>query len=156
MAVKVLCIGKTSEAYLQNGMQIYFKRLRKYGVIHWLELADVKKNLFHTPEELMKLEAAVFNAKLTSTDFVVALDEKGDTFTSRDFASKWNALTAQNSSVVVLIGGAFGFDKEFRKRFNFSISLSDMTFSHQLVRLLFLEQLYRAQTILHGEPYHND
>jgi 23S rRNA (pseudouridine1915-N3)-methyltransferase len=156
MAVKVLCIGKTSESYLNEGMEIYKQRLKKYGGISFIELPDVKKKHFSNPEELKVQEAVAFMKEIRNTDFVVGLDEKGIQYGSRAFAKKWNDLLAGNSNLTFVIGGAYGFNDELRERFNLLISLSEMTFSHQLVRLLFLEQAYRANTILHGEPYHND
>lgn len=156
MSIKVFCIGKTSEEYLNSGMSVYLKRLLKYGNLQWIELTDVKKNKFSNQIELKHLEGKLFLREIGSNDFVIGLDEKGKQFTSREFATWLNQVTVSNSNLVFIIGGAFGYSEELYQRMNYMISMSEMTFSHQLVRLLFLEQLYRAYTILHGEPYHND
>ncbi|MCB0734374.1 MAG: 23S rRNA (pseudouridine(1915)-N(3))-methyltransferase RlmH [Flavobacteriales bacterium] len=156
MAIRVLSIGKTSTSYLTEGMGMYLKRLNKYGGINWTELPDIRKNKFSTDMELKALEADAFLKEIGTTDFVIGLDEKGKSYTSRAFAGKMNDWMVGNSNLVFVIGGAFGFDHKLYERMNTKISMSEMTYSHQLVRLLFLEQLYRAFTILKGEPYHND
>ena len=106
---------------------------------------------------LKKEEAKLFNQNLENTDLVVLLDEKGKEFTSREFAQKLNGY--QNNSIkriCFLIGGAYGFSEEIYKRANEKLSLSKMTFTHQMIRLFFVEQIYRADQILQGKPYHND
>ena len=155
MSVKILCLGKTSEKYILDGMAIYQKRLSKYGGMQWIELPDNKKKNLN-PTKLKEAEAKIFLKEIKPSDYVIGLDENGRHYSSRDFAAKWSQVTSNNSDVVILIGGAFGYGDAVYQRMNSMISLSEMTFSHQLVRLLFLEQLYRAYTILHGEPYHND
>jgi 23S rRNA (pseudouridine1915-N3)-methyltransferase len=156
MSVKILCIGKTADSYLEQGMNVYKKRLNKYGGIRWIELPDVSKKKFSSENSLKLLESKIFLKEIQPNDYVIGLDEKGSQFKSRDFASKWNELTVGHSNLVVLVGGAYGYHEELYSRMDSLISMSKMTFSHQLVRLLFLEQLYRAYTILNGEPYHND
>lgn len=156
MAIKALCIGKTSESYLKDGMEIFTKRIGKYASFQWIELSDVKKNKFSSSDELKKLEAEILLKEIAPRDFVIGLDEKGESYSSRDFAASLNQFSVENANVVFIIGGAFGYDEQVYQRMNKKISLSKMTFSHQLVRLLFLEQLYRAYSILKGDPYHND
>jgi len=156
MSVKIVCIGKTSESYLKEGMNVYLKRLTRYGNIQWIELPDVPKKKFNSQTTLKYQEFLLFQKEFQPGDCVVGLDEKGGSYGSHSFAQFWNTLVTGNSNVIVLIGGAYGYHDELYSRMNNRISLSQMTFSHQLVRLLFLEQLYRAHTILRGEPYHND
>lgn len=156
MALKIVSIGKTANQFLVKSLEDYKNRVSKYAVISWVELADVKKKLFNSPEELKKLEAAQFLKEIKPNSYVVGLDEKGKQFTSREWAAELNKITASNADVVFLIGGAFGFGDEVYNRMNTRISLSKMTLSHQMVRLLLIEQVYRAYSILNGEPYHND
>ena len=106
---------------------------------------------------MKKEEAKLFIQNLENTDLVVLLDEKGKEFTSREFAQKLNSY--QNNSIkriCFLIGGAYGFSEEIYTRANEKLSLSKMTFTHQMIRLFFVEQIYRADQILQGKPYHND
>jgi 23S rRNA (pseudouridine1915-N3)-methyltransferase len=156
MAIRVLSIGKTSDEFLKKQINTYVSRVSKYAIPTWHELPDVKKKLFNKPEELKKLEAQIFLKEIKPNSFVIGLDEKGKSFTSREFANKIDHWTVNNADLVFVIGGAFGFDQELYNRMNTMISLSKMTLSHQMVRLLLAEQLYRGYSILHGEPYHND
>ena len=106
---------------------------------------------------IKQLEAEKIISKLKSDDFLILLDEKGKSFSSVQFAQYIEKKSNQSTKkIVFLIGGAYGFDTKIYERANDKISLSDMTFSHQLIRLIFMEQLYRAYTILHNLPYHNE
>jgi len=149
-------IGKTAERYLDEGMAVYEKRLRHYVPFEVSVLPDVKQAKNLHPAQLKEAEGALVLDRLEKRDILVLLDENGKTFGSVAFA-KWieGQMNVSAQRMVFLIGGAFGFSKDVYERAQFKISLSEMTFSHQLVRLIFLEQLYRAQTILKGEPYHH-
>ncbi len=156
MKVEVWAIGKTSEPYLEAGIAIFEKRLKNYLPFNWVVLpnARVKStdgNLLRQEEGKMVL------AKLGADDYLVLLDERGQQYSSVELA-RWmeQRLSASNRRLVFLIGGAFGFSQEVYSRANAQISLSRLTFSHQMVRVFFLEQLYRAMTILRNEPYHNE
>jgi len=154
--MRLICIGKTNKDYLIKGEAEYIKRIRRYVKFEMLSLNDVKKK-FSSNTELMKAEAALFLAKIKDQDFVIGLDEKGKTFGSVHFAEFVNKRMSHSSGdIVFVIGGAYGFDETLRKRFNKTLSLSNLTFSHQMVRMIFLEQLYRCFTILHNEPYHHE
>ena len=122
-----------------------------------LVLPDIKNPKNLSVDELKKKEGELILSKITNQDFLVLMDENGSYFSSVKF-SEWlnQKLNEGARSLVFVIGGAFGFSKEVYERSNYLISLSKMTFSHQLVRVIFLEQLYRAQTILKGEPYHHE
>ncbi|MBI1305788.1 MAG: 23S rRNA (pseudouridine(1915)-N(3))-methyltransferase RlmH [Bacteroidetes bacterium] len=156
MGIKILCLGETNQSFVLNGIDEFRKRLRKYGNIEWKELAEIKSRQFRNTEELKKLEADQILKNINERDFLILLDEKGRSFNSREFAEQLNAWITSNSNVVFVVGGAFGFSDQLYNRANEKLSLSNLTFSHQLVRVLFAEQLYRAFTILRGEPYHND
>lgn len=156
MKVEVWCIGKTAFDYLNEGIDIYTKRLRHYTNFDWLILPDIKNAKTLTTDQLKTAEGATILAKLSKDDYLILLDENGKTYTSELFAS-WIAAQQLKSSkkIVFLIGGAYGFSEAVYSRADAKISLSAMTFSHQLIRVIFLEQLYRAFTILKGEPYHH-
>ncbi len=156
MKVAYWVIGKTSPSYLKEGLSIYEKRLPHYLKFSSHIFPDVKNAKNLKPTELKKREGALVLKKLEKTDFLILLDERGKAFNSVDFANFLDKRFQQSSfPIIFLIGGAFGFSDELYQRANFRLQLSNMTFSHQMVRLFFLEQLYRAMTILKGEPYHN-
>ena len=155
MKTELWWIGKTFEPYIKTGIDDYMKRLQRFTQIQTAELADVKGI---SDAKIVKWkEAAKILEKLKPDDHLILLDEKGKTYTSSGFSKLIGQKEGQSlKKVVFLIGGAFGFDEQIYKRANDRISLSGMTYSHQLIRLIFLEQLYRAYTILHNFPYHND
>jgi 23S rRNA (pseudouridine1915-N3)-methyltransferase len=156
MRVELWAVGKTNETYLETGMAIYQKRLGHY-LTFGLEIIPPAKVKTTDGNLMRNEEGKAILSKLDSEDFLVLLDERGKQFTSVEF-SKWmeKHLAHSRKRIVFLIGGAFGFSEEVYARANADISLSSMTFSHQMVRLFFLEQLYRAMTILRGERYHNE
>ena len=157
MKINLLCIGKTDDKEIKNLISYYQNRLPKYWNFEIFEIPDVKNAKNLTPDLLKKEEAKLFIQNLENTDFVILLDEKGKEFTSREFAQKLNGY--QNNSIkriCFLIGGAYGFSEEIYTRANEKLSLSKMTFTHQMIRLFFVEQIYRADQILQGKPYHND
>ena len=156
MKVKFLVVGKTAFDYLKVGEEIYKDRLKHYCSFERIEVQDVKNPKNLSKDEIKRKEASSILTKLAANDFLVLLDENGNQFSSLEFA-KWiekRNLSPQN--IVFLIGGAYGFDKSIHERMNLKLALSRMTFSHQMVRLIFLEQLYRAFTIIKGEPYHHE
>ena len=157
MKINLLCIGKTDDKEIKNLINYYLTRLPRHWNFEITEIPDVKNARNLTPDLLKKEEAKLFLNQIENTDLVVLLDEKGKQFTSREFAQKLNYY--QNNSikkVCFLIGGAYGFSDEMYNRANEKLSLSKMTFTHQMIRLFFVEQIYRADQILQGKPYHND
>jgi 23S rRNA (pseudouridine1915-N3)-methyltransferase len=156
LAIKVLNIGKSKNTYLVQAVQDYLTRLGKYAIVQWIERPSVRKKQYKTADELKKLEADEILAEVKPNTFLIGLDEKGKTFTSRDFAQQLNSWTRSNADIAFVIGGAFGFHDSVYQRMDTMISLSKMTLSHQMVRLLLIEQIYRGYSILNGEPYHND
>lgn len=156
MKIELWAIGKTNEKYLEAGIELFEKRLKNYLPFTLHILPDVKVKTTD-PENIKKEEAKLILSKLAPDDWLVLLDERGQTFSSMEF-SKWieRRLGDSRRKMVFLIGGAFGFSPDVYTRSNESIALSKMTFSHQMVRLFCLEQLYRAMTILRNEPYHNE
>jgi 23S rRNA (pseudouridine1915-N3)-methyltransferase len=157
MKIKLIVVGKSAFDFVKEGESVYEKRLIHYLPFEKLVLPDIKNPKNLSLEELKKKEGELILSKVTNQEFLVLMDENGSQFSSTNFAS-WleQKVNEGTRSMVFVIGGAFGFSKEVYERSNQLISLSKMTFSHQLVRVIFLEQLYRAQTILKGEPYHHE
>jgi 23S rRNA (pseudouridine1915-N3)-methyltransferase len=155
MKISIWCIGKTDEKYLEDGISKYLKRLTHYTRISLDVFKDVKQG--QTTEDTLKREADLIFSKLKSDDILILMDEKGDAYTSVQFAAYLEKLQIQaGKHIIFLIGGAFGHHASIRNRANHAISLSKMTFSHQMVRLFLVEQIYRAFTILRNEKYHNE
>ena len=156
MKIKLITIGKTDKKYFIQGIEEYTKRLKHYIKFETIVIPDIKKNK-KTDETLQKkLEGDLILKNTQNTDFLVLLDENGDTFSSVKFAKFIENQTLKSvKNLVFVIGGPYGFSEEVYKAANKKIALSEMTFSHQMVRLIFVEQLYRAFTIIKREPYHH-
>lgn len=156
MKITLLTIGKTEDKYLREGMDKYLKRLVHYTSFKVLELPELK-NTKSLSEELQKSkEAELIFKQITPADHVILMDEKGDELSSVQFADFLNKKSLGNvQHLLFVVGGPYGFDASVYNRANGKLSLSKMTFSHQMVRLFFIEQLYRAFTILKSEPYHH-
>ena len=157
MRINLLCIGKTDDKEIAGLVKYYQNRLPKHWNFEITEIADVKNTKNLSPELLKKEEAKLFLSHTENSDIVVLLDENGKQFTSREFAGKIdNWMNSSVKKVSFFIGGAYGFSDEIYQRANEKMSLSKMTFTHQMIRLFFVEQIYRADQILQGKPYHND
>ena len=157
MKITFLTVGKTEDAYLKEGIEKYVKRLKHYTKLELVELNELKNTKALTPEQQKAKEAEMILKKITPLDHVVLMDEKGTEYSSTQFAAYINKREISSSATLIfVIGGPYGFDQSVYQRANDKISLSRMTFSHQMVRLFFVEQLYRAYTIMKGEPYHHE
>ena len=157
MKIQLLTIGKTEEKYIQEGLKIYENRLKHYISFETKELPALKNTSSLSEARQKQEEGEKLLQKTEPTDHLILLDEKGKEFTSRAFAGQLEGLMVQSvRQVIFVVGGPYGFSEAVYKRANNKISLSKMTFPHQLVRLVFIEQLYRAMTILKNEPYHHD
>lgn len=156
MKVECWFIGKTADRYLREGTDKYAKRLPHYLPFERVIIPDVKNAGKLKPEQLKQKEAELVLSRLKSQDALYLLDEGGKQHTSEELAT-WldRELQGFHRRLIFLVGGAFGFDDALYERATGKLSLSRMTFSHQMVRLFWLEQLYRAMTILKNEPYHN-
>ncbi len=157
MKLKLLVIGKTDDLYLQTGIQKFEARLKHYLTFEMIVIPDIKnsKNLSETQQKAKEGEALL--AQIESPDTVILLDENGNQNSSREFSIfLQKQMLSGCKNLIFIIGGPYGFSPEIYSRANGKISLSKMTFSHQMVRLIFVEQLYRAMTILKNEPYHHD
>ena len=157
MRINLVCMGKTDDKEITNLVKYYQNRLPKYWNFEIIEIPDVKNAKNLSPDLLKKEEGKLFLNLIENSDTIILLDEKGKQFTSREFASKINNwMTSSVKKVSIIIGGAYGFSDEMYERANEKMSLSKMTFTHQMIRLFFVEQIYRADQILQGKPYHND
>ena len=156
MKVELWMVGKTSFPYLQEGINIYEKRLKHYLTYKSFIISDVKNAKHLNQTQIKQKEGILIEKYLEKGDFLVLLDERGKRYTSPLFAKFLEKqLEMSHKRIIFLIGGAYGFSESIYQRANSKLSLSDMTFSHQMVRLFATEQLYRAMTILKGEPYHH-
>lgn len=157
MKTILLTIGKTDAAYLQTGIKDYVSRLCHYVPFEMNMLPDVKNVKNMSEEQQKQAEGKLILQNVEPSDQLILLDEGGKQFTSREFANYFVKMSASGAKrLIFVIGGPYGFSSEVYARANGKVSLSPMTFSHQMVRLIFVEQLYRAQTIIKGEPYHHD
>jgi 23S rRNA (pseudouridine1915-N3)-methyltransferase len=157
MKITLLTIGKTEDKYLIEGIDIYLKRLKHYIPFRILEIPELKNTKSLSQEQQKIREGELIFKNIQSTDHIILLDENGKEFTSRGFSVYLNKkMVAGLQHLVFIIGGSYGFSNEVYERSNDKVSLSKMTLSHQMIRLFFAEQLYRACTILKGEPYHHD
>lgn len=156
MKIQLWSIGKEHDPYIRDGMAVFQKRLQHYVDFEVKLIPTVKQAASLSVPELKKQEAKIILDMLQPTDFLLALDEKGKMMTTVQFADflqqRNNAGTRQ---LIILIGGAFGIDDAVLQKAQLKMSLSPLTFPHQLVRLIFTEQLYRAYTVLNREKYHH-
>jgi len=157
MKIVLLQTGKTTERYLAEGLTNYEARIRRYSSFETITLPDIRKTRNMPGEEQKAKEGAQMLRILREDDFIVILDDKGREYSTMEFSS-WleRSLMIQKKRILFVIGGPWGFTDEIRRKADLTLSLSMMTFSHQMVRLLFLEQLYRAFTVIRGEPYHHE
>jgi len=156
MKITFLTVGKTEDAYLKDGINKYLTRLKHYTRLTLVEIDELKNAKSLTREQQKAKEAELILKKITQLDHVILLDENGMELSSTQFAAYIDKKAlASVANLVFVVGGPYGFDPSVYARANDKISLSAMTFSHQMVRLFFVEQLYRAFTIIKGEPYHH-
>lgn len=156
MKTILIMVGKTAERLYAEGINDYTERIGHYMPFGTVVIPDLKNSRSISHEQQKTLEGEQILKHLQSSDVVVLLDEHGEQFTSIQFASWLEKKRMSARRLVFVIGGPYGFSEAVYKRSNSMISLSSMTFSHQMVRLVFIEQLYRACTIIKGEPYHHE
>ncbi len=156
MKIKIIVIGKTHKKFLVEGENEYLNRIQHYIQVEKIEIPDLKKAKHLSESQIKDQEGQLILNKIDSSDWVVLLDEKGKQYGSVEF-SKWNQerMNRGLKQITFVVGGPYGFSDEVYVRANEKISLSKMTFSHQMIRMFFIEQLYRAFTILKNEPYHH-
>lgn len=155
--MKLIVIGKTKSKFLLDGESEYQKRLKHYCKFSELIISDIKNAGKLSKKELKEREGNLILESIKNSDYVILLDDKGITLSSIEFSEFLNKKMASSTNeLVFIIGGAFGFSESVYQRANIKLSLSKMTFSHQMVRLIFKEQLYRAFTIIKNEKYHHE
>lgn len=156
MNIKLIVVGKTDVKYVREGLEEYLGRLKHYVPFSYEEIPALKDQKGASPATIKEREAALILKKIEGADRVVLLDEHGKEYTSVGFSEYLQKqMNAGVRTLVFVVGGAFGFAPEVYAAATDKLSLSQMTFNHQMVRLFFTEQLYRAFTILRHEPYHN-
>ena len=152
-----MTVGKTRIAFAAEGIKEYSRRLARYVPFVVSELPDVRSTRAMTEELQKEREGTMILDKISPADFVVLLDERGRQFSSVEFASYMEKLMGSGRKrMVFVIGGPYGFSEDVYARADAKLSLSRMTFNHEMVRMFFVEQIYRAMTILRGEPYHHE
>jgi len=157
MKITLLLTGKTTESYIKEGFLIFEKRLKHYIQLNIITIPDLTNTKNLDSNIIKEKEAELQFKHIDNADFIVLLDEKGNEYRSVDFAGfLQQRMNSSVKNLVFIIGGPYGFAESIYKRANAKLSLSRMTFSHQIIRLLFMEQLYRAFTIIRNEPYHHE
>lgn len=157
MKIILLQTGKTTERYISEGIEEFTPRIRKYAVFDTITIPELKNTKNMPVSSQKNNEGKLILQSVTKDDYLVVLDEKGRELNTREFASNLERIfLLSKKRLVFAIGGPWGISEEVKSRADIIISLSRLTFSHQLVRLLFIEQLYRVLTILKGDPYHHE
>lgn len=157
MNIELVVVGKTDSAEVESLVAMYAKRINRYCKFSVTTIADVRNTRNMAASRQKQLEGEMILKNIVEGDFLVLMDERGAQYTSMEYA-QWlqKRMLSGVKRLVLVIGGPYGFSEEVYVRANGKISLSKMTFSHQIVRAIFAEQLYRAFTILHNEPYHHE
>ena len=157
MKIKVLQIGKTNDEYLLKGIDEYSLRIKNYVPFEIETIPYLKNSNSFSTELVKQKEGELILQKIKKEDILILLDENGKTYSSKGFATfLQQQMNAGNKQLIFLIGGAYGFSSDVYERSNGKLSLSSMTFSHQIIRIIFIEQLYRGFTIIHHHPYHHE
>ena len=156
MKIALLQVGKTSERYLAEGIAAFEERIRKYSAFEIITIPDLRSTRSMPVKDQKAREGEKILQFFKKDDYIVILDDKGKEFSTMEFSS-WleKILILQKKRILFVTGGAWGFSDEVYGKADMRLSLSRLTFSHQMVRLLFIEQLYRAFTVIKGEPYHH-
>jgi|TARA_X000000368_G_C22645428_1_gene542901 23S rRNA (pseudouridine1915-N3)-methyltransferase len=155
MEIKLIVVGKTKSSELVRLINEYVKRINFYKKFKIIVVNSLKSKK-NSEKEIKKIEGENVLKSVKKNELIFLLDENGKSFNSRKFADFLSNKFKTNKSIVFVVGGAHGFSNEIKQKSNEIISLSEMTFSHQIIRLFFTEQVYRALTILNNHPYHND
>ena len=157
MNIELIVVGKTDSREVEALVEMYAKRVNHYCKFSITTIADVRNTRNMAASRQKQLEGEAIMRLITEGDYVVLMDERGQQYTSMEYA-QWlqKRMLSGVKRLVLVIGGPYGFSEEVYARANYKISLSRMTFSHQIVRAIFAEQIYRAFTILNNEPYHHE
>ena len=156
MKITLLVVGKTTDTHIEKLIQEYQKRLVHYVPFALTIIPELKNTKSLTSQQQKQVEGELILKYITPSTDMILLDERGTEFRSIEFADYIQKKMSSGRDVVFVVGGPYGFSESVYQRANAKISLSKMTFSHQMVRLFFVEQIYRAMTILRSEPYHHE
>ena len=157
MKITLLTVGKTDRDWVRQGLEIYVSRLRHYIPFTLTEIPELKNVSALSREQIKIKEGELILKNIRPSDDVILLDEHGKEYSSMELAGVIrDKMTYGGRDIVFVIGGAYGFSEAVYARADAKLSLSRMTFSHQMVRAIFVEQIYRAFTIIKGEPYHHE
>ncbi|MGM9767062.1 MAG: 23S rRNA (pseudouridine(1915)-N(3))-methyltransferase RlmH [Candidatus Cryptobacteroides sp.] len=156
MKITLLTVGKTDVRWVREGLELYVSRLSHYVKFSLREIPELKNVSAFSREQIKEKEGELILSALSPGDFVILLDERGRKYRSVEFAEYIRERLNRGADLVFVAGGAYGFSQKVYSMAGSMMSLSDMTFSHQMVRTIFAEQLYRAFTIIRGEPYHHE
>ncbi|MBD5290748.1 MAG: 23S rRNA (pseudouridine(1915)-N(3))-methyltransferase RlmH [Bacteroides sp.] len=157
MEAILMMIGSTNTPFVRTGIDEYCRRLKHYIPFSILEIKDVKASSGTSREKQKQMEGEAILKRLNTSDMVILLDERGKEYTSLEFAAQFEKWQYSGKKrIIFIVGGPFGFSDDVYSRSDGKLSLSRMTFNHEMVRLFFIEQVYRAQTILRNEPYHHE
>ena len=157
MKITLLTVGKTDRDWVRQGLGVYTSRLKHYIPFVITEIPELKNVSALSKDQIKAKEAELILKNVKPTDDVILLDERGKEYSSMEFAKVLqDKISYIGKDIVFVIGGAYGFSDDVYRRADSKMSLSRMTFSHQMVRTIFAEQIYRAFTIMRGEPYHHE
>ena len=157
MKITLLTVGKTDRDWVRQGLDVYTSRMKHYIPFVITEIPELKNVSALSKDQIKAKEAELILKNVKPTDDVILLDERGREYSSMEFAKVLqDKISYIGKDIVFVIGGAYGFSDDVYRRADSKISLSRMTFSHQMVRTIFAEQIYRAFTIMRGEPYHHE
>lgn len=157
MEIVLIAVGRTKIPFVVEGIKEYMNRLKHYISVSIVEIPDVKSVKSFSQKQQKDREGEALLQNVTPADYMILLDEKGKEYSSIEFASYIEKiLSTGRKRIIFVVGGPYGFSKSVYERADSKLSLSKMTFNHEMVRLFFVEQVYRAMTILRGEPYHHE
>ncbi len=154
MKIKIICLGKTKERFVKIGIDKYVNRVSKYINLEWKIVPDTKLTSTNTIKIVKDQEADTIIKYISEDNYLVALDEKGKIASSKGFAKFLKRKMLGSKDIIFIIGGVYGLSKKVLELADLKLSFSQFTFTHQMIRLLLSEQLYRALTIIHGRSYH--
>lgn len=157
MEICVMSVGKISSPWIQQGIDLFMGRVEKYIKFSSFIIPDIKNAKSLSKETIKEEEGKAILSNIANSDFVVLMDEKGKEFKSREFA-EWiqKQMNSGKKRLIIVIGGPYGFSQDVYSRSDAKIALSQMTFTHEMAKLILVEQIYRGMSILKGEPYHHD
>jgi len=154
MKIRIICLGKTKQNFIEDGIKEYQKRISKYTKLEWQILPDVKLTGSKTMEIVKEQEASILEKKLSTSSVIIVLDENGKEYSSVKFAKFLEEKLNFGKDITFVIGGVYGLSKRILQKADIILSFSRFTFTHQMIRFLLSEQLYRSFTIIKGKKYH--